>query len=216
MNERTQLSIKLILSHTVLIPVLILISSLINQDSFLLLSVTQTILVILFLSGYWEFLGLRFKITYFISMQTLVLLALLFKIFSQTAGGKNWYLITILILLQTYLLIELIKIIIIIFRRENVTVEIVFPFKQGKYLITDGGNSKLSRLMNYHYFSPIHKKNKTNSSMLFATDIVKLINFKSNFLRGQNEDYPIFGEKVLSPIGGVVVKAVIWLRREIM
>jgi hypothetical protein len=98
------------------------------------------------------------------------------------------------------------KIFISIFRREKEAVEIVFPFKQGKYLITDGGNSRISRLMNYHYFSPVHKKKKTNLSMQFATDIVKIKNSGSNFLPPGNNDYPVFGEKVFSPISGLVVK----------
>lgn len=91
-------------------------------------------------------------------------------------------------------------------KQDKGATEIEFPFKNGKYLITDGGNSKISRLMNYHYHSPVHKKNKTNRSMLYATDIVKLPGSNSNFFPPKNEDYPIFGEKVYSPVSGVVIK----------
>lgn len=42
--------------------------------------------------------------------------------------------------------------------------------------------------------------------MLFATDIVKIKNSGSNYLPPQNDDYPIFGEKVFSPMDGIVVK----------
>ena len=207
MNERTQLIIRLISTHIVLIPVLIFTSLIVNRDSFLLPAITQTALLIIYLSGYWEFPGLRIRWSYCLSIEFLLLIVLFRKIFSQ-AGETNCYLIIALSLLQAYLLIRLIRIIIVIFRRDKDSFEIVFPFRQGKYMVTDGGNSRISRLMNYHFFSPVHKKNKTNLSMLFATDIVKINNFKSNFLPLQNEDYPVFGEKVNSPTSGLVVKVI--------
>jgi hypothetical protein len=111
-------------------------------------------------------------------------------------------------IIQAILLFQLIKIIIVLLKQDTSAVEIEFPFREGNYLITDGGNSKISRMMNYHYYSQVHKKNKTNNSMLFATDIVKLKNDRPNFLPGNNEDYPVFGEKIVSPIDGVVVKVV--------
>jgi hypothetical protein len=94
----------------------------------------------------------------------------------------------------------------VIFKHDREAVGIEFPFKQGNFLITDGGNSRISRLMNYHFFSPVHMKKKTNLSMLFATDIVKINNLESNYLPSRNEDYPIYREKVYSPVSGVVVK----------
>ena len=205
MNERTQLSLKLIVSHVILLPFLIFISLIINKDSFLLVSITQTVLIILLLSGYWEFLGLRFKKIYFFSSEAILILVLLLRLLYLNKTGNNLYLVVILALLQFWLSFLLVKIIISIFRREKEAIEIVFPFRQGKYLITDGGNSRISRLMNYHYFSPVHKKKKTNLSMLFATDIVKIKNSGSNYLPPENDSYSIFGEKVFSPAGGVVV-----------
>jgi hypothetical protein len=206
MKERTQLSLKLILSHIILLPLLILISLFTNHDSFLLVSISQTVLIILILSGYWEFLGLRFKKIYFLSSEAILITALILKALVLNKPETNLYLVVILLFIQIWLLFVLLKIIITIFRREKEAVEIVFPFKKGKYLITDGGNSRLSRLMNYHYFSPVHKKKKTNLSMLFATDIVRIKNSGNNFLPPDNNDYPIFGEKVFSPISGLVVK----------
>jgi hypothetical protein len=120
--------------------------------------------------------------------------------------GHNLYLVAILAIAQTWLLFILIKIFIVIFKRDKGAVEIGFPFKQGKYLITDGGNSRMSRLMNYHFYSPVHKKKKTNLSMLFATDIIKVSNSAINYFPPLNEDYPIFGEKVFSPVNGLIVK----------
>lgn len=70
------------------------------------------------------------------------------------------------------------------------------------------GNSKLSRMMNYHFHSPVHKKKGTNKSMLYATDVVKLRYKMSSFIPRTNEEYPIFNEKVISPMEGTVVKVV--------
>ncbi|MGC1390838.1 MAG: M23 family metallopeptidase [Bacteroidales bacterium] len=120
--------------------------------------------------------------------------------------GNNHYLIFFLAIIQIWILFLLIKIIIVIFRSEKGAVQIEFPFKQGSYLITDGGNSRISRLMNYHFYSPVHKKKKTNLSMLFATDIAKIGNSGKLFLPPRNEDYPIFEENVFSPVDGVVYK----------
>jgi Peptidase family M23 len=206
MKERTQLSLKLILSHVILFPVLILISPFINSDSFLLLTITQTVFIILFFSGYWEFFGLRFTRVYFSSSELIILIVLLWKLFSAHKTENNLYLIIILAIIQAWLLFLLIKIIIVIFVRDKETFEIDFPFKNGRYLITDGGNSKISRLMNYHFYSSVHKKKRTNLSMLFATDIVKIGNTGKLFLPPHNEDYPIFEENVFSPIDGVVYK----------
>jgi hypothetical protein len=206
MHERTQLSLKLILSHVLLLPVLILFSLFVNSDSFLLTSITEAVLIILILSGYWEFLGLRFKRIYFVISEVLILIVFSWKLFSVHKAGNNLYLIFFLAIIQIWILFLLIKIIIVIFRSEKGAVEIEFPFKQGSYLITDGGNSRMSRLMNYHFYSPVHKKKKTNLSMLFATDIIKVSNSAINYFPPLNEDYPIFGEKVFSPMSGLIVK----------
>jgi len=194
MHERTQLSLKLILSHVILLPVLILLSRFINSDSFLLTSITETVLIILILSGYWEFLGLRFKRVYFVISEVLIFMVFSWKLFSVHKAGNNLYLIFFLAIIQIWILFLLIKIIIVIFRSEKGAVEIEFPFKQGSYLITDGGNSRISRLMNYHFFSRLHKEKKTNLSMLFATDIVKIKDSGSIYFPSRNDDYPIFGE----------------------
>jgi hypothetical protein len=109
--------------------------------------------------------------------------------------------------IQAFLLLLLVKIFVVIFKKDKASACIEFPFKHGRYLVTDGGNSRVSRLMNYHYYSKVHKRKKTNNSMLFATDIVRVVDDKPNFLPWRNEAYPVFGEKIFSPLEGVVVKA---------
>jgi hypothetical protein len=206
MKERTQISLKLILSHLIPVPLLILISLITDRDSFLLITITQTVLLITFFSGYWEFLGFRFKRIYLLSSEVFIFIDLILKLFFLNRTGNNIYLVVIMAIVQTWLLFLLVKIIIVIFRAEKGAIEIVFPFKQGVFLITDGGNSRISRLMNYHYYSSVHKKKRTNLSMSFATDIVKIRNSGSNYLPPGNEDYPIFGEKVFSPLSGIVFR----------
>jgi len=143
---------------------------------------------------------------YSVIMECLLLTVLCMKILSGIAPDINLVLVAVAGAIQAYLLFEIAKMFIVIFRHDKNRSEIIFPFRQGKYLVTDGGNSKTSRLMNYHFYSPVHMKNKTNYSMLFATDIVRIDNQRRRFLPAQNEDYPIFGEKVFSPVSGVVVR----------
>lgn len=206
MKERTVFSIKLISTHLVALPVLLIFSLFVNRDSFLLLSITQTFLLIILLTGYWEFFGLKFRIIYFCIIQTLILALTFYKIALTSINHYNFILVILLGIIQAYLLFELVKVFIVICRRDKRSIEIEFPLKNGKYLITDGGNSRISRLMNYHYYSPVHKKNRTNNSMKFATDIVKIDSSKKKFLPPGLNDYPIFGNKVYSPFSGTIIK----------
>jgi hypothetical protein len=208
MSERTQIAFKLVLTHIILLPALILVSFTLKRDGFLSISIIQTILIILYFSGYWEFFGFTFRISYSAVIEALLLIELVYKGINKSSNEVNLYLVLALLIMQAYLLYELLKIILTIYKKENVAVEIAFPFKNGKYLITDGGNSRISRLMNYHYYSRIHKKNRTNNSMLFATDIVKIEDSGKSFLPKLNEHYPIFRDEVFCPVGGVIVKVV--------
>ena len=208
MRERTQVALKLVVTHIILVPALILSTFIAGWYGFLTISMIQTIMLILYFSGYWEFFGLRFRVIYSVIMELFLFIELIFKLLVQTSGVTNGYLICAIIVLQVYLLFELIKIIVVILLKESEVVEINFPLINGKYLITDGGNSKISRLMNYHFYSRVHKKKGTNYSMLFATDIVKTGNSATGFLPRRNEDFPVFGEKVFSPVSGTVVRVV--------
>ncbi len=208
-NERNQLVFKLISTHLLVIPLISIISLFVKNDAFLIVSIAQSALVILFLAGYWEFFGLRFRYFYCAIMQLLVLLIVARKVIMwNETEAINWYLIAPLLVVQIYLIIEILKIFIVIFKPEKDGLEIVFPFLSGKYLVTDGGNSRLSRLMNYHFHSAMHKRKKTNNSMLFATDIIRLDKQSYSFMPEINEGYSIFGEVVVSPMSGTVVKVV--------
>jgi len=208
MSERTQIAAKFILTHLLILPVIIGLSLFFELNGYLLLSVSQTILAILFLSGYWEFIGIRLKWIYCLGVEFLILGILVYIFLNGTQETPRILTLVIFTLLQMFLLITLTKMILVIFRDVKERIEIAFPFHQGTYLITDGGNSKWSRLMNYHFHSVVHKKRGTNQSMLYATDVVKRTDGKLKILPKQNEDYPIFNEKVYSPMEGVVFKIV--------
>lgn len=206
MTDRFLIGIKLIASHIILIVCLVVMSMAFTRDAFLSLSISQTVLVILFFSGYWEFFGIRFRKYFYTIFQAVIILIFVWRMRSDLSKDTDVFWVLSLSLIQAYLLFELIKIIVVIFKRDHVFLDIAFPFKAGDYLITDGGNSKISRLMNYHYYSPTHKRNKTNNSMLYATDIVKITDDKIAFLPKTNDEYPIFNEEIYSPIDGTVIK----------
>ncbi len=206
MNERNRIILKLILSHIILPVVLICIPLAIINVSYLLLSIVQTVFCILFFSGYWEFFGFKFKKLYLLSLEIVLLILFAQKEFTAINVHFDILLLSLLSIIQAYLIIIFIKIIIVIYKNDKEKLEIVFPLRNGKYLVTDGGNSKISRLMNYHFYSYIHRKKKTNHSMLYATDIVKIDADRKRFLPKHNEEYPIFGENVYCPMEGLVVK----------
>jgi hypothetical protein len=196
MNERFITSLRLIFSHTVLILLLLVASRFLSNYGFLLLIITQTVLLILYFSGYWEFFGMRFKRIFCSGIELILLVLFTHGIFSGITFPPNPYVAAILSLAEVYLLILLIRILIVIYKKDPLSVEIEFPFKNGTYLVTDGGNSRISRLMNYHYYSPVHRKNRTNLSMLYATDIVKIDNERPAWLPLKNEEYAIFNESI--------------------
>jgi hypothetical protein len=207
MNERTLILAKLILSHMLLIIGFLSASLCTSKYAFLLLAITQTVLCILFLAGYWEFFGLKIKGIFCGLIELLIGVVFAFNISSSPGESPNLIVVILFAAVLAGLVFALVKILGVMFIRDPMSVNIEFPFKRGLYLITDGGNSRISRLMNYHYYSRVHKRNNTNNSMLYATDIVKLKNEGMLFLPRTNEAYPVFNEKMYAPIDGLVIKA---------
>ena len=97
---------------------------------------------------------------------------------------------------------------------EEKAIELSFPFKNGIYLVTEGGDGEKSSIMNYHYMDAGNIALGYNVSMRYANDIVKLnnIGFSFNSFNLKNESflsddlnkYEVFGEKIYSPCDGVV------------
>lgn len=199
--------IKLVVTHLLLLPVLIISGLIFPAQLIPILLIAQTALIILFLSGYWEFFGLKFRVTYSVLIELLIVILLGRKLLSHTPLFHNLTSFLLYCLIQAYMLVTLFRIVWVIFIRDRDSLEVSFPVRNGRYLITDGGNSRISRLMNYHYYSPLHRRRGTNNSMKFATDIVKIGSGGGKFMPPGTGDYAIFGENVYSPISGVVVRA---------
>lgn len=97
-------------------------------------------------------------------------------------------------------------------------IELSFPFKNGMYLTTQGGDGKKSSMMNYHYLDTGNIECGYNKSMRYSNDVVKLnsiglsinsFNLKKElFLPEDLERYEIFSEKIYSPCDGEVYYAV--------
>lgn len=208
MKERNQIILKLLLTHILLPLGLVSATLLVKTDRFLMVSVSQIAVIILFLAGYWEFFTSRFKWIFFTGIETLLLFTVGERIYSNHNVPDTLMLNLILVVVLLYVVYILCNILRVIFKNDPAGLEIEFPFKDGKYMITDGGNSKISRIMNYHFHSPVHKKRNTNNSMLYATDIVRLSAGNHGFLPAANNDYSVFGEKLYSPMGGIIVKVI--------
>lgn len=203
-----QIIINLIATHVLLLLAFVFSIYSCKTDGFLLISITQSILLILFIAGSWEFFGIKFKWIYCISVEILILIALFYRLYTGKTEWPSLPILLVLLLIQAYLFWLLIKIFKVIFKIDKESMEIAFPFKRGLYLITDGGNSKTCRMMNAHFHSAVHKKNNINKSMLYATDIVKSGNKRTSHIPKTQEEYAIFNEKVFSPIEGAVIKVV--------
>lgn len=208
MTERKILATKLIATHVLLLPMLLTLTIIYRNYKILLLGIDQAILLILYFAGYWEFFGTRFKHAFLALCQVFIVVLLAEGFASDRASSVQIIGFVLFTGIELWLLILLGKILYTIFHNDKEPVEISFPFRTGSYLITDGGNSKVSRLMNYHFHSTVHKKKKTNFSMLYATDVVKISMQHTKFLPTTNESYPVFGTPVYSPINGTIVKVV--------
>lgn len=208
MRERNIFIIKLITSHIFLVPILLAATFISSIPWFPAILIPQTVLVILFLAGYWEFFGKRNKLLICLSFELIILSTLFASLSSRNPISGELIPVLVLSLVEFYLLLVLGRVIWVIFKDDKEKFEIEFPFRDGTYLITDGGNSEISRLMNYHFHSPVHKRKNTNRAMLFATDIVEMGDIDKKFLPPENVDYPIFGKTIYCPVEGLVIKVV--------
>jgi hypothetical protein len=90
---------------------------------------------------------------------------------------------------------------------EERPVDLAFPFKNGAYAVFEGGNGRVSSLMNYHYGASQHQGARTNRSMRYAVDITKLTrwgNDAEGFLPLANKKYAVFNQVLYSPCDGLV------------
>jgi hypothetical protein len=93
------------------------------------------------------------------------------------------------------------------FSYDETPVNLSFPFRHGVYAVFEGGNGRVSSLMNYHYGSSMHKGASVNRSMKYAVDVTKLSrwgNDANGILPRDNTEYAIFHEVLYSPCDGEI------------
>ncbi|MGE5553347.1 MAG: M23 family metallopeptidase [Betaproteobacteria bacterium] len=88
-------------------------------------------------------------------------------------------------------------------KRPAWALELAFPFEQGRYLVTDGGDGRVSSLVNYHFQAGVHQGAQVSRSMRYATDIAKLNAFdftcRAVLIPRRNEQFEVYHAKVCSP-----------------
>lgn len=155
----------------------------------------------------WEFTYERLRVAYLVILTFVVVKRLLSKGFSDSFTSFDWSIAAVSILFSLLITYNNYRILRASKKPQEV-LELRFPFQNGKYMVTDGGDGAASALMNYHYKSSIHNKNNTQKSMRYAVDIVRLDSWNrsvKNLRCSENTDYVIFHNKIVSPIDGEVV-----------
>lgn len=180
-------------------------------DNIIYIFVVGNFILLLFKTAPWEFTN--YYIRYILA---LIYLTVAFRnLFIINTGVQSIFDIKVftdvLVLIPSLILMYLNISSVRASKKPEDYLNLSFPFKAGKYIITDGGDGKISSLLNYHNKAQIHKNGKSNTSMRYATDIAKLNKFGftvKNVLTKKNKDYEIFHEKVYCPCEATVVEIV--------
>lgn len=162
----------------------------------------------IFSSVYWENINYYLRYTY--------LIAIIIGITANMPQFENISLFSYHDILQNIDVMILLPVfIVLIFNyilsryRKDVDLDLLLPFKEGTYLIAEGGDGKRSFFSNYHY--KFSKYQKWKNSMRYAVDMVQVnrLGFTMNgFISEENEKYYIYKEKVHSLLAGVVSEVV--------
>lgn len=169
------------------------------------------LIFLLFKTAYWEFTN--YYMRYILGF---IYLIIAFRNLSFLNDGiqevsRTIILIDVLFLILTVVLMYLNVSVIRASKKAKDCIKLSFPFKNGRYIITDGGDGKISSLLNYHNKAQIHKNGKANTSMGYATDIAKINKFgftAKSILTKNNEDYEIFHENVYCPCDATVIEVI--------
>ncbi len=196
----------------IFLPVLILLGlfylgkgSIFGAVLFIVLS--GNLLFLLFKAGPWEFTWFYLKHIIFLAYLAVSGLTMVFNDNANFVLNSGEYMVCAAIAVTLFFNINAARAL----KRPAKCLNLEFPFENGRYLVTDGGDGSISSLINYHNKAQVHKIGNSNSSMRFATDIVKLgkTGFTvSSHLTDKNESYAIYNEKVYSPCDAVVVEVV--------
>lgn len=91
----------------------------------------------------------------------------------------------------------------------DTAINLQFPFRNGTYLINDGGDGSISSLVNYHYQNELNIRLRYYRAERYANDIIKLgaYGFEGSHSGNEKglEDYYIYDEIVYSPCDGKIV-----------
>jgi hypothetical protein len=92
-------------------------------------------------------------------------------------------------------------------RHPGAAIDLRFPLRGGRFLVTDGGDGAVSFLVNYHYGFAGHRGSGVSASMRYAMDVVEVGRLGVEapwLLPARNEAYRIWERPVLAPCDGVV------------
>lgn len=211
------------LMSMIIIPVFILYWILIGQASSQLMWIIKMVVSGLYITlfyfiGYWGFIsyylryvfGISYLIAFAVSIQGIIALPFIYQndfkmLFKH--DGVQFSISLLMICILLYFIIKSIR----AFSYDGTPVSLSFPFKNGKYYVLEGGNSKKCNLINYHFKGSLHSKNNVFKSMQYATDIVKLNAigcFADSILPKQLEKYIIYKEDLYSPCEGTIIEVV--------
>ena len=90
-------------------------------------------------------------------------------------------------------------------------VHLTFPCEKGRYYVIEGGDSKESRWINYHFSGSLHKGNNVHRSMRYAVDFVKLNSFgcyAGGIFPIHVNKHAIYHQKLRSPCEGTVAAVI--------
>lgn len=209
---RKQIGSIILVTH-ILMPLGLIMGSLLWHGSTLitysLYSVMTFLMLILFYrAGYWEFTIYGLRYSYLVLMAITVVFQIHRGVFKASISKNEMLACFVMGVISILLLVTCIKAFLAM-RKPKESLSLAFPLRGEDYLITDGGNGKMSSLMNYHYKASVHGKRSTNNSMRYAVDITQL-NTRGktvrNLLTQNNEDYVIYGKVVYAPISGKIVQ----------
>jgi hypothetical protein len=157
---------------------------------------------ILYRIGYWEFQGLVVRN----ALPVLACAAAVFPFFRASGAETSGFALAAAGVMNILLAIESAAI-LRAGKRPEVYLDVQLPFPSGSYYVTDGGDGRASRLVNYHFYASVHKGAATNRAMAYAVDLVRTNRWgftTKGFVPRTNDGYLIFGEPVVSPVAGRV------------
>lgn len=168
---------------------------------------------LLYLTGYWGTVYWHFRTI----LALLFAGALFYRLFVFNFTSVNFILnsqmiisLIICIPLISYFLFQIIKA-KFAKRYPLQPVNVSFPLRDGNFVISDGGNGSSSKFMNYHFSFSKHSKKGTNYAMIYAVDVIQISSTGAaswSLFPDRNEQYPIWGKDVLSPVDGVVISTI--------